>query len=760
MARGEFDQNRPSSEGEPASLIVTRYGLPVLRQLTPEEMGVKPTEVIPTPESFKIHGVNETPLIRSLRSLNGTPISTLETRMRPAGAAYMGLPGESGGISGGGFLGRNESLPQVLGDDNDTVLGMGLNHQQLASFLFYFDDVEKVRRQTEERPMAFDYNGRTFIHSKDAYRGMQDSPFADGTNTNTDETITCLEDGSSISYSGLLPFMIHRYGFYEGKSVGYRLDPTKLAEVAGFIPRPDNDPVATLVKDLNAEVEIKTADELNRLRNINGLMNLLSAPNLKIVPGDLDTLLKVIDNFGVASYQRSVQPDSEARVARRQNIADKVVTDEIAPAPYIVEGYSDILLTKVLHDFPQLQPAVLQGIEGIDFAQKPDGSTDEFGIQHFLQQIMVKMGKKDETGKLLPTAEYAAGLLQKVDRTADNVLRIYEAAAKSVEPVTRTIGKKSEVDETEIQTLAQTLDTALPTFTGDVISLYRQMGMPVQEGMALADLIKSKNQMDNYKKVVTSAIDFAQRVGGLKSVRVADMGILLGTLARVKADPEHEFTSQELAAMKRLKVEPELVPYAIKAPGAQMLNETTVAQLYNGVAASERTRERILAQLPSSMNQEARAAVEFFIKEVERSSFGQKLDINQLIAGLNAKAADLNQQTGEDVKKELDQEDVLGEYFGLAFPPFKDLLTSPYVSVRINPRDFLNQLNVTLDQEALKEIPEQKSKDPIYSFMSNRTVVINGQEYVIDNYKIQSGEFKLDLRDGKVSLHMTKNRPF
>ncbi len=140
------------------------------------EQGGDPPEVITTPEGFKIHGRNETSLIRSLTSLNGTPITDLEAIMRPKE------------ISNAGFLGKDESLTEVLAEDNDTVLGMGLTHQQLGDFLHRFDrapnDMSGIFGTT--------FNDQRFGHFAATFMGSQESPFDDGTATASDHTIlTC-----------------------------------------------------------------------------------------------------------------------------------------------------------------------------------------------------------------------------------------------------------------------------------------------------------------------------------------------------------------------------------------------------------------------------------------------------------------------------------------------------------------------------------------------------------------------------------------
>ncbi len=83
----------------------------------------------------------------------------------------------------------------------------------------------------------FNYKGRRFTIQPTAYRGMQFSPFEDKTGTNLNMTIKNENTGISLSCSGLLPDMILRYGFYEGKGTSYRLAPSQIIEVFDFLKK-------------------------------------------------------------------------------------------------------------------------------------------------------------------------------------------------------------------------------------------------------------------------------------------------------------------------------------------------------------------------------------------------------------------------------------------------------------------------------------------------------------------------------------------
>ena len=106
-----------SAEQDKQDLFISRYGVRTLREVNPIELGRKPTEEVITAEGFRIRGRNETSVVRALNSLNGIPVSVLEENM-------------------GGFLVPGQSLTEVLAKDNETVLGMGMTHQQLADFLY------------------------------------------------------------------------------------------------------------------------------------------------------------------------------------------------------------------------------------------------------------------------------------------------------------------------------------------------------------------------------------------------------------------------------------------------------------------------------------------------------------------------------------------------------------------------------------------------------------------------------------------------
>lgn len=716
MTRREADGGIPEPAG--SGFLITKFGTKVLRKLTPEELGLKTTEVVTTQEGFKIHGVNETSLIRSLKSLNGTPIQELESRM------------QSGGISGSGFLGSDESLTQVLAEDNDTVLRMGLTHQQLAEFLFYFDDADKYLKDFTSFQRVFEYNGRTFVHSSEAYRGIQNSPFYDGTGTNKDHKIVCLEDGSAINYSGLLPFMIHRYGFYEGRGVGYRLDPERLSEVVGFTPRAKGDPVATLVKNINAAVEIKTGEQLWRMSNLTKAgMEIMQTSNYRIIPENIGALLTFLGLLSSGYYERYGAP-TDARVAyrHRQSIVARLDTGRLTAQPYRLGGHNYSILAEIVPlDFPQLKQSVLGAIQNIELAT---GGYDKFASEQFLKNCLRAIANKRKDGGENPRQAYFAGLLQRVNKDPDTVLQIYDAAAKLME---------------EVPNLTEALEATLPSLREQVIALYKQLGMQVSDNATLEQLLLSKESMENYKKEVNASVEFAKRVGGLKIVNESDIGMLLRVLVS-GASAGRQYTDDELAAMKRLGIEPDLIPYAFKAVGAARSSAAMViAQLYNGAARRARDLEQALTGLPANMDEKAKNAAETLIKKAMSPYSTDKVDIQKLMSRLNARAAELQKKGAieEADQAALTEADVLNEYVGLLLPPFKDLLTSPFIRKSLKE----DAVEVVVDPKALEAFPGVEVKEDYYS-RKVRKVVVGGQEYVISEYYIRCGDYELRLLSG------------
>jgi hypothetical protein len=182
----------------------------------PEKLGVKPVPPKKDPiTGFVVGGKNPTALIRKLMEIAGRRIADLEKAMRP------------GQLAGEGFLGNKEKLLDVMAADNAYVVDeQGLTHQELARHLHVFGAI--AIKQATGQPKKFAYHGRTYKVKAALFRGYQDSPFKDGTKTNCETTVWNLSNGKKLKYSLLVPHMIERYGFYEGKGrpIAWSLGPS------------------------------------------------------------------------------------------------------------------------------------------------------------------------------------------------------------------------------------------------------------------------------------------------------------------------------------------------------------------------------------------------------------------------------------------------------------------------------------------------------------------------------------------------------
>ncbi len=179
---------------------------------------------------FVVGGRNDTALLGTLTQINGRTIAELEVDMRPGATSDVG--------SEAGFLGPDERLLHVLAADNRYVVDeLGLTHQELAKHLHAMGTI--AYWQSDQNPQAgeFIYHGRRFKVSLVITTGTQLSPFRDGTESGSNVVVENLDNGQRLRYALLVPHMIERYGFYEGKATPYRVDPRQVVEVFDFLKR-------------------------------------------------------------------------------------------------------------------------------------------------------------------------------------------------------------------------------------------------------------------------------------------------------------------------------------------------------------------------------------------------------------------------------------------------------------------------------------------------------------------------------------------
>ena len=109
----------------------------------------------------------------------------------------------------------------------------GLTHRELARHLHIIGAA--AVKHGAAKPVEILYHGKKFRVSATCYRGFQESPFEDGTKANCNVKVANVATGKELGYSLLVPYMVERYGFYEGKGTPYRVDPAKVLEVFEFL---------------------------------------------------------------------------------------------------------------------------------------------------------------------------------------------------------------------------------------------------------------------------------------------------------------------------------------------------------------------------------------------------------------------------------------------------------------------------------------------------------------------------------------------
>ena len=136
-----------------------------------------------------------------------------------------------GVLSTAGFLGHEECLLEILAADNKFIVEeKKLTHQQVARHMLIVGAIGLAHNGEE-----FLYHGRKYKVTTTIFRGYQESPFKDGTKTNYNAKVENLTNGKTVEYSILVPVMVERYGFYEGKQTKYRVEPSKVLDVLDFL---------------------------------------------------------------------------------------------------------------------------------------------------------------------------------------------------------------------------------------------------------------------------------------------------------------------------------------------------------------------------------------------------------------------------------------------------------------------------------------------------------------------------------------------
>lgn len=130
-----------------------------------------------------------------------------------------------GGLSGGGFLKRGQTLNGVISRDKDALDLLGYSYQEIVDLI----------RPVCNLNYSGDYtapNGRTFAAQIRQYRGWQNCPWRDdGDKINSSKDIFLKTEGRSTLIPGLIWHLIAAHHFFEGGE--YRVSPEQIVEMLG-----------------------------------------------------------------------------------------------------------------------------------------------------------------------------------------------------------------------------------------------------------------------------------------------------------------------------------------------------------------------------------------------------------------------------------------------------------------------------------------------------------------------------------------------
>lgn len=138
---------------------------------------------------------------------------------------------QPGKLTESGFLGDDtRNLADILADDNDTVIRLGLKHEEIAARMRYFTEEGKIGLGS---PVIID---EIFIVTVEDHRGVVPCPFSEGFLADKRNTsVINLFTKRTVRWSDLNIHMIEEHGFYEGRGAYFRVDPAEAAEVLGLI---------------------------------------------------------------------------------------------------------------------------------------------------------------------------------------------------------------------------------------------------------------------------------------------------------------------------------------------------------------------------------------------------------------------------------------------------------------------------------------------------------------------------------------------
>src|SRR5262249_57446904 len=114
------------------------------------------------------------------------------------------------------------------------LVRFGLEKQDIARPLLIAAALGEKNRSNDKETL-FRYQGQDHRLKMIRWKGSQFSPFYDQTHTSCDAELENLTAKKKLKYGLLVPQMIERYGFHEGKGTPYRVEPVEVLEVFPYL---------------------------------------------------------------------------------------------------------------------------------------------------------------------------------------------------------------------------------------------------------------------------------------------------------------------------------------------------------------------------------------------------------------------------------------------------------------------------------------------------------------------------------------------
>ena len=424
-------------------------------------------------------------------------------------------------------------------------------------------------------------------------------------------------------------------------------------------------PVAILTRQRNANVVFSTRDQIDSINEMSEsalAKDIWTFPNYTLEPEDVPTLVAIMKT-------------AHGRTDRKQ-IIDRITIGEGQLMPQSIVLDRDTAL-----HLPNLVPSLREKAEAAITTIEMPESTGSAQV-HFVATLLKERIKENTPGK-----EYAERLLRKTSITDAITFRLYETLALAYEGETVMVGDfkppKGVDKDVYWRRLIPTIEDLLPEFKLRLLRIAQEQFGQRTEDMSLTDMIAKKREFDDYIRERTDVMSAAWSKTHDSSITLYDIQALYKVLAKVKEDKTSSLDEQELATLRKLQIDPSLLPFSLAADKNDNAPSLKIAStnLFSGTAEKEKNFHTAVKRLPEHIATDAKQVAVYIIEEYIRNrTILNTLDIDALIARFT--------QQAETSEHPLMESDLLEGYVDVRFPLFAPFLKSKEnVTMTIDPKE-------------------------------------------------------------------------